>query len=202
MNIQKLIFEFIGTFFLTTAVVATGNPLAIGLTLAACVYIGGHISGAHYNPAVSFGMMLAKKLSFSEMIGYWIVQFIGASIAAAVFYQVTGKLSPVTPTASFLGSFTYEVLGTFLLVSVIFAVTSDHLKGNYVYGFAIGLALASAAFFAGPISGGGFNPAVATGINWMFNTYNETGTSLAPSLYVAAPLVGGLLASLVNSARK
>jgi len=198
MNPNKLFIEFIGAFFLTTAVVATGNPLAIGLTLAACVYMGGHISGGHYNPAVTFAMMIAKKISAQEMLFYWIAQFVGASIAAALYFQVSGKLSPISPAASFMGSFTYELLGTFLFISVIFAVTSDHLKGNHIYGLAIGLALTAVAFVVGPISGGGFNPAVAVGVNWMFNIYNQAGADLNLLLYIAAPLAGGFLASVVR----
>lgn len=195
---RKLVAEFIGTFFLTAAVAGTGNPVAIGLMLASMVYIGGHVSGAHYNPAVSLAVFARKKISATELLQYWIVQVVAASVAAAFVYQITGKLSPVAPTAAFGGAIAIEILCTFVLAIVVLTVaTSSKLSGNFVYGFAIGLTLAGLAFFGGPISGGGFNPAVALGINWMHQIYLDGSVMNNLLLYLFGPLGGGVIAAVV-----
>lgn len=190
--------EFIGTFFLVAAVVSTGNPLAIGMMLASMVYIGGHISGGHYNPAVTLSLLVRKKISFPDTIRYWVVQFLGALFGAATIFQTTGKISMVAPSVPFWSALTLEILGTFVLVSVIHAVAvSSKLSGNHVYGFAIGLALAAAAYVTGPFSGGALNPAVGLGINWIQNIYLGGDGMSHSLLYTVGPLMGGLLGGLV-----
>ncbi len=191
--------EAIGTFFLVLAVCFTGNPLAIGLMLAVMVYIGGHISGGHYNPAVSLAVFFRKGLSSQSLVGYWASQIIGAFLAAMVFYIISHKTFVPMPGVgySFQSALILELLCTFALALVVLTVaTASKLKGNYVYGFAIGLTVTSAAFIAGPISGGAFNPAVALGpiiLDAMLG-----GSGLANLLlYILGPLAGGALAAFV-----
>src|SRR5690606_23712284 len=158
--------ELIGTFFLVLAVGFTGDPLAIGLMLAVAIYTGGHISGAHYNPAVTLGFLARKDLTVSEAFAYIVSQLLGASLAAGVFFLVHGKTFAPAPGAGFgaTPATCIELLGTFLLVLVIFNVArAKELKGNFVYGFAIGLTITAVAYSGGPVSGGAFNPAVALG---------------------------------------
>ena len=78
---KRYVMEFIGTFFLTLVISLTGHPIAIGLILMAMIYAGGHISGGHFNPAVSFAMFLEKTLSLNAMLRYWAAQTLGATLA-------------------------------------------------------------------------------------------------------------------------
>lgn len=194
---KKLVVEFIGTFFLTAAVVATGNPIAIGMMLGSMVYFGGHISGGHYNPAVTLSLLVRKKISFPDSIRYWVVQFLGACCGAATIYQTTGKLGPVAPTVPFLSALTLEILGTFAFISVVHAIAvSSKLAGNHVYGLVIGFALMTCAFLIGPYSGGALNPALALGINYMHQVYMSGNGMGNASLYLIGPLAGGFLAGI------
>ncbi len=174
MDIRKLIVEFVGTFFLVftigMVVIAPGAdtlaPLAIGSVLTVMVFAGGHISGAHYNPAVTFSLFLRKLVNASEMISYWVVQIIAAIIAALI----VGIIKPDMPTEvmnaslDIVPAFLAEFLFTFALVYVIHNVaTAKDNDGNSFYGFAIGFTVVAGAFAVGSISGGVFNPAVFIG---------------------------------------
>ena len=174
MDIRKLVVEFIGTFFLVftigMVVITPGAdalaPLAIGSVLAVMVFAGGHISGAHYNPAVTFSLFLRGLVNVSEMIGYWVVQIVAAVIAALI----VGMMKPDMPAEVMNGSldivpaFLAEFLFTFALVYVIHNVaTAKANDGNSFYGFAIGFTVLVGAFAVGGISGGSFNPAVFIG---------------------------------------
>jgi aquaporin Z len=88
---SKLLVEFVGTFFLVLVVALTGNPLAIGSILMVMVYAGGHISGAHYNPAVTIGLLMSGKVRNGDAIGYILAQLLGAFAAAGVAFWLTGK---------------------------------------------------------------------------------------------------------------
>ena len=174
MDIRKLVVEFIGTFFLVftigMVVITPGAdalaPLAIGSVLAVMVFAGGHISGAHYNPAVTFSLFLRGLVNVSEMIGYWVVQIVAAVIAALI----VGMMKPDMPAEAMNGSLEIvpallaEFLFTFALVYVIHNVaTAKANDGNSFYGFAIGFTVLVGAFAVGGISGGSFNPAVFIG---------------------------------------
>ncbi len=196
---KKLVAEFIGAFFLVVAVSFTGNPIAIGLMLAVMVYVGGHISGAHYNPAVTLAFLLSKKLSPTETLGYWLAQILGTFCAACLCWNVTGKLFVPGPgegvsTSSIL---LIETICTFALVIVVLTVaTAKKLSGNHIYGLAIGLTLAAIASVGGAISGGVFNPAVAIGP--MLHSVIAGAPNFANiGLYLAGPLLGGALARVV-----
>jgi aquaporin Z len=196
---QKLVMESIGTMFLVLAVGLTGNPLAIGLMLMVMVYMGGHVSGAHYNPAVSLAVFLRGKLTSAEMLRYWGAQLLGAFVAAILHWLLKDATFAPAPGAdvALWQALLAEILFTFALASVVLNVaTTKTLAGNWIYGAAIGLTVTAAAFSVGGISGGAFNPAVATGpIVWQGIQGGSGWSDLV--LYWVGPLVGGALAAVV-----
>jgi aquaporin Z len=168
--------ELVGTFFLVFTIGCTvvGNgagplaPLAIGSALMVMVFAGGHISGGHYNPAVTLGVWLRGKCEAKDLVPYMTSQIIGSVLAAlAVKYLKTG--AAVTPmTLSTLPALLAEFLFTFALVFVVLnSATAKGTAGNSFYGLAIGSTVMAGAFAVGNISGGAFNPAVAVGISVM-----------------------------------
>ncbi len=162
--------EFIGTFFLVLTIGCTGlaaapgviAPLAIGSVLMAMIYAGGHISGAHYNPAVTLGVFLRGRCPASDLLPYWGAQLLGAACAALIV-GLALRGAPVTPLlAPKLGAFLAEFLFTFALVYVVLNVaTADATEGNSYFGLAIGFTVLAGAFAVGQVSGAAFNPAVA-----------------------------------------
>jgi aquaporin Z len=174
---RKLIVEAIGTFFLvltialTAVVVRAGAhaPLAIGVILMVMVYAGGHVSGAHYNPAVSLAVRIRRAMSTHELGTYAAAQLVGA-ILAVVFVRV---LVPDAPNIAelepdFVAMAVAEFLFTFALAWVVLNVaTADGTKGNSYFGLAIGLTVTAGAYAVGPISGAAFNPAVVVGLLFM-----------------------------------
>ena len=196
---KEYFMEFIGTLFLVMAIALTGNPLAIGMMLMAMVYIGGHISGAHYNPAVTLAVWIRGKLKSSKIFGYVISQVLGALAAAYIFYILSGKTFLPSPGngISVLHSILVEILFTFILCSVILVVaTSKKLDGNHVYGLAIGFALAAGAYAGGNISGGVYNPAVALGpmiLKLFVEGYNFSNLII----YIIGPFAGAIFAAWV-----
>jgi aquaporin Z len=170
---KKLIVELIGTFFLVftvgQCVVGTGAgvmaPVAIGASLMIMVYAGGHVSGGHYNPAVSLSVSLRGKLPVTHLIAYVIVQLIGAALAAsATLYLKAGQTAApaiVHPCPAILAEFLFTFALTFMVLNV---ATVDSVAGNSYYGLAIGSTVMVGAYAVGSISGGAFNPAVALGI--------------------------------------
>ena len=167
---QKLAVEFIGTFFLVltigTSVLngASTPPLAIGSVLAVLVYAGGHISGAHYNPAVTLSLVVSGAATAYDLIPYWIAQTSGAVVAAVIAQVISGKSgnAELLGASQLVPAFLAEFLFTFLLAYVVHNVATLK-KCNEFYGFAIGFTVLSGAFAVGSISGGAFNPAVAIG---------------------------------------
>jgi len=200
MKNTKLLTEFLGTFFLVTVVSFTGNPLAIGGVLLVLVYSGGHISGAHYNPAVTLAMYLRKKISQTDALYYVAVQMLGAIAAAALYlftHQVFFIPQPSAQTTLPI-AFVLELIFTFLLVRTILSVAADsRVKGNQYFGLAIGAALFVGATAAGPLSGGAFNPAV--GVGPLLLDINHLSNHLPLIvLYIAGPLAGGALAAIIE----
>lgn len=200
---QKLLTEGIGTFFLLTVVAFTGNPLAIGIALMVLVYSGGHISGAHFNPAVTFAFYLRNALTRQEALLYAGAQFVGA-LAAMILFSATHEIPfIVEPTGiSWLGALLIEVVFTFLLVRTILLVAADNrVKGNQYFGLAIGGALMVGAFAGGPLSGGAFNPAV--GVAPILVDVVSWGRHLPlVVLYILGPLLGAWLAYKLEASLK
>jgi aquaporin Z len=174
---KKYITEFIGTFFLVFVIgmaVLGGKgdfaPLAIGSTLMVMIYAGGHISGAHYNPAVTLAVLIRGKISVAEAIIYMIMQIIGACVASLiVMYLMNDKIAEqAVEMANNSKGLLAEFLGTFALAYVVLNVaTAKGTSGNSFYGLAIGFTVLAMAYALGVMSGGAFNPAVAIGISIM-----------------------------------
>jgi len=171
---RKYLTEFVGTFFLVFTVCCTVlakvsvAPLAIGSALMVMVFAGGHISGAHYNPAVSLAVFLRGKLPASQLLPYWVAQLAAALIAAAMARYVINPSNVQALSVSGRGvvaAFLAEFLFTFALAYVVLnvATSRDH-PNNSFYGLAIGFTVLAGAFAVGGVSGGAFNPAVAFGI--------------------------------------
>jgi aquaporin Z len=198
---KKYLVEFIGTFFLVLTVgmtvISPGAgalaPLAIGSALMIMVYAGGHVSGGHYNPAVTLAVWLRGRCSSCDVLPYWISQIIGALAAGSLTLYLKGHPA-VTPAEVNIGpAFIAELVGTFALAYVVLNVaTAKSTAGNSNYGLAIGFTVMVMAFALGGVSGGAFNPAVATGITFM---HIEKSANLW--LYLLGDLAGGALAALV-----
>ncbi len=194
--------EFIGTFFLVFTVGCTvlGKvavaPLAIGAVLMVMIYAGGHISGGHYNPAVTLAVLVRGRIAPSDAVGYWLSQLAGGLLGAgAALYLVNpGKVAALSPSGRGLGAaLLAEALFTFALGYVVLnvATSKDH-PDNGFYGLAIGFTVAAGAFAVGAISGGAFNPAVALGAATMgLFAWSKIW------IWLLADLVGGLLAGAV-----
>src|SRR5438445_5209006 len=173
---NKYITEFIGTFFLVLTVgcsVIIGGagviaPLAIGSALMVMIYAGGHISGGHYNPAVTLGVWVRGRCATRDVVPYWICQLIGAALAAAAVGCLKGGAEPKPMTLSAGPALLAEFLFTFALVYVVLnSATAKGTAGNSFYGLAIGFTVMTGAFAVGTISLAAFNPAVAVGISFM-----------------------------------
>jgi aquaporin Z len=202
---KALITEFIGTFFLVLTIglsIASGTavaPLAIGSALMVMVFMGGHVSGAHYNPAVSLAVFLRGKFPGRDLLSYWGAQILGALAAAGCVYYLAGRALEVAPaTSATVGqALLAEFLYTFALASVVLNVaTAKGTAGNSFYGLAIGFTVMVGAFSVGGISGGAFNPAV--GIGPIVMAAIVTGGSFQHLwLYIVGPLAGGAAAAFV-----
>lgn len=196
----KILTEFIGTFFLVLVIglaVAGGSPsapFAIGGALIALVYMGGHISGAQYNPAVSIAVYLRGGINGVILLQYLAAQFSAAIAAGFLSKLITGKALTIAPGAgvSDLTALGVEALFTFALASVILnvATSKDH-PNNHFYGLAIGLTVLAGAIAAGPISGAAFNPAVTLGHNIVSRDLSGLG------IYFAGQFAGAATAAWI-----
>jgi len=209
--LKKCTAEFIGTFVLvlfacgTAAVVGcsaangTGyllTALAFGLVIVAMAYSIGNVSGCHINPAVSIAMLVSKKMSVKDFIGYLIAQFAGAVVGAAVLMAFVGKDSGLGANALYEGniglSLLIEVILTFVFVIAILGVTSKK-ENSAVSGIVIGLTLTLVHILGISFTGTSVNPARSFGPALFVG-----GDALANVwVFLLAPLVGGVLAALV-----
>ena len=199
---DRYVTELIGTFFLVFTigmVVIAGiasAPLAIGSMLMVMVYMGGHVSGAHYNPAVTIAAWLRGALPKGDVLPYIAAQVFGAWLAASAVNLITGSTFAPAPGADYgLGAVMLaEILVTFALVLVILHVaTAPDTKGNSYFGLAIGFTVAAGAFAVGGVSGGAFNPAVGIG-PILVDTLMGSGSIGNLWIYIVAPVLGGLAA--------
>jgi aquaporin Z len=202
---SRYLMEFIGTFFLVLTVGMTvlepGGagplaPLAIGSVLMVMVYAGGHISGGHYNPAVTLAAVGRGATTLQVAAGYWVVQLAAGAVAALVVGYLKGGPA-VAPTTFAAGpALVAEFLFTFALCMVVLhTATAKATEGNSYFGLAIGFTVMVGAYAVGPVSGGAFNPAVAVGISVM-------GVTLwgAIWIYLVANLLGGAVAAIAYRA--
>jgi len=196
---KKYLVEFIGTFFLVLTVGMTviepgvaGElaPLAIGSALMIMVYAGGHVSGGHYNPAVTVAVWLRGRCSKADVPGYLGSQFAAGIVAALVVLGLKGDPTVTPKDITIFPALIAELIGTFALAYVVLNVaTAKDTSGNSYYGLAIGFTVTTMAFALGGISGGAFNPAVAVGITvmhlakvsnlWLYLTANLAAGALA-----------------------
>ena len=199
---NKYIIEFLGTLFLVLIIGLSQNPIAIGLGLAVLVYMGAHISGAHYNPAVSLSMLINKQIQLKEFSFYVASQLLG-SVVATYFVLLLGNddFNVVSNTSDISSFFLAEILFTFLLVFVILNVAlNKNLKGNQFYGLAIGLTVTAGAFSVGDISGAVFNPAVSFGPSFFsFIDPQVVGNDISSSDFFLYYLISGIIGSVVAS---
>jgi aquaporin Z len=201
---KKYLTEFIGTFFLVLTAcfaVARGGdaPLAIGAALMVMVYMGGPISGGHFNPAVSIAAFLSRKLAGAELVPYLVAQFAGAAAAGAIGFWVLGTaLTPApAPTATGMQALTVEFLFTFALCLVVLnTATSKRSAGNSYFGLAIGFTVMAGVYSAGPVSGGALNPAASVGLI-LVSAIAAKGSLANAWLYIVGPCLGAVAASRV-----
>jgi aquaporin Z len=199
MPVNKYLTELIGTFFLVLtigcSVIGGGThvvpPLAIGGVLMVMIFAGAHVSGAHYNPAVTLAVWMRGRCATTDVAPYWVAQVVGGLLAAfAVKFLVgTGESPLVTrPGPGLLGEFLF----TFALAYVVLNVaTAKGTSGNMFYGLAIGGTVMAGAFSLSTVSGGAFNPAVAIGASTM--------GLLAPStiwIHIIGELAGAAVAAV------
>ena len=140
--------KFIGTMFLVLAIVFSNSPLAIGLMLMAMVYMGGNISGGHYNPAVTLAVFIRGKIEGKFVAGYMISQVLGAFTAALIFYLINSHSFYPAPAEGVVlwKTILLELIFTFALCSVVLATaTNEKISGNYIYCRAIGLTVTASA---------------------------------------------------------
>lgn len=193
---KKFTVEFIGTFFLVSGAIF-GGAIGASLALMVMIYAGGHISGAHYNPAVTTAMFMRRKVTAAELPGYYIAQLLGGAFAAILIYYVFEREGQNFVCDGFpagvLKTGLAELIGTFALAYVVLNVaTAKGTAGNSFYGLAIAGTVLAMAYAFGRFSGGVFNPAVGLGLSvhksmcwenlWMF---------------FIAPIAGGILAAFV-----
>jgi aquaporin Z len=197
--------EVVGTFFLVLTIgltVLAGTPLAplaIGAVLAVMVYMGGHVSGAHYNPAVTLAVWMRGKLPGREVLPYVVAQLAGAVLAALAVNAITGRTFAPAPGAgvSAARALLVEALYTFALALVVLNVaTSRQTEGNSFFGLAIGATVLAAAFAGGGLSGGAFNPAVGVGPA-LVDAALRGGTLRHLWLYLVGPFAGAAAAALL-----
>lgn len=198
---NKYLTEFVGTFFLVFTVGMTviepgaGSwaPLTIGSVLMVMVFAGGHISGAHYNPAVTLAVLLRGKTTVADAVTYMVVQGLAAVVAALLVARLKGDAAITPIQHDVTNSLLVEFLFTFALCYVVLNVaTARATTGNSYFGLAIGFTVLVGAYAVGSMSGGAFNPAVATGITLL-------GLSSWSSywIYLVANFLGGAIAALV-----
>jgi aquaporin Z len=220
---RKLVAEFIGTFWLVlggcgSAVLAAALPdigigyagvaLAFGLTVLTGAYAFGHISGAHFNPAVTFGIYTAGRMPFSEVIPYWVAQVAGGIVAGAVLYSIASGNAGFDASAGFASNgyaehspqgytmeaaLICEIVMTFMFLLVILGSTSPRAPVGFAP-LAIGLALTLIHLISIPVTNTSVNPARSTGV-----AIFQGGWAISQLwLFWVAPLIGGGVAGLVN----
>ena len=198
---NKYLTEFIGTFFLVLTIGCTVipgapgviPPLAIGAALMVMIFAGGHVSGAHYNPAVTLAVWIRGRCETKDVLPYWVAQVAAGVVAAVVAVWLVGKSGTPMEIKNVPAALVAEFLFTFALAYVVLNVaTAKGTSGNSFYGLAIGLTVMAGAFSVGPIGGGAFNPAVAVGAAIMkLVSFSQIW------IHLAADLAGGLAAGLV-----
>jgi MIP family channel proteins len=203
---RPLVAEAVGTFALVFAGAGAivvdarthtlghvGVAITFGLVIMAMIYAVGHVSGAHFNPAVTFAFALTRHFPWPRAAAYWAAQLAGALLAALLIRSSLGTdahLGATLPSGSQAQSFVWELVLTFFLMFVIMAVATDTRAVGEAAAIAIGGTVGLDAMFGGPISGASMNPARSLGPALV------GGDLHALWLYIAAPLIGAGLGAL------
>ncbi len=203
---RRLAAEFIGTFTLVFAGCGAimvdakthqlghiGVAITFGLVIMAMIYATGHISGAHFNPAVTFSFAVSRHFPWPRAFVYWGAQILGALTAAAILRGSLGNIAHVgatLPSGSQAQSFLWELVLSFFLMFVIMAVATDTRAVGEAAAIAVGGTVGLDAMFGGPISGASMNPARSIGPAVV------SGDLHALWLYILAPVAGATLAAL------
>lgn len=225
---NKMIAEMIGTFWLVFAGCGTalfgnvgflGAALAFGLTVLTMAYAIGHVSGAHLNPAVSLGVFVNGRMTAREMLGYWVSQFVGASLAAAILYTIGSSIEGWQPgvfaangyganfanaagenymCASAVGAFITEAVLTFIFLLVILGATDSRAHNKFA-GIAIGLCLVLIHLISIPLTNTSVNPARSFS-QCLFSSVDGWSAWGDLWLFIVAPMVGAALAGLAYNA--
>lgn len=194
---NKYITELIGTMFLVMGA-ALGGAIGASLALMVMIYAGGHISGGHYNPAVTLSVWMRGKIEMKDAVMYWVFQLAGGVIAALLVvyvFAVEGSANCMIPADGATRGIMAELLGTFALAYVVLNVaTAKGTNGNSFYGLAIGGTVLAMATALGSFSGGAFNPAVAIGL-----CIQKTFCWDQVWMYFVGALGGGALAAIIFS---
>ncbi len=204
--LRSLVAEAIGTFALvfagagaimvdaeTHALGHLGVAISFGLVIMVMIYAVGHVSGAHFNPAVSFAFALTRHFPWRHAAGYWGAQLTGAVLAAAVLRGSLGNVAHIgatLPAGSQGQAFLWEIVLTFFLMFVIMAVATDTRAVGEAAAIAIGGTVGLDAMFGGPVSGASMNPARSVGPALVGGDLHGLW------LYLAAPLLGAALGAL------
>jgi MIP family channel proteins len=210
---RRTFVELLGTFalvFIVCGTIMSLGPqadagtlevaLATGLTIAVMVSAVGHISGGHFNPAITFGFILTRRMSALLGVAYWVAQLLGAVLAALLLRWIFPAANrdaanlgaPSVHTIDIGAALVVEALITFFLVWVVFAMTTDKRNAyTAVTGFAIGFVIVFGMLFAYTLTGGSFNPARAFGPELISNSWSDAW------IYYVGPLAGGAIAALL-----
>lgn len=193
---KKTLMELLGTFFFVLTIVITGNPFAIAAMLMAWVYIGGYVSGAHYNPAVTLAVALRSRSTSHHIAWFMAAQILGGFLAFAAAGFLGSEIIIPAPAVPCLQAFVIEALLAFVLAFVVLVVaTSEKFKASHVFGFAIGFTIPALAALGATTSGGLFNPAIALGANLFGLTQGMPIVWEHLGMYVGGALAGGALAA-------
>jgi MIP family channel proteins len=204
--LRALLAELIGTFALvfagcgaimvdtkTDALGHVGVAISFGLVIMVMIYAVGHISGAHFNPAVTLGFALTRHFPLPHVVLYWAAQLAGATAAALILRGSLGNVAhtgATLPTGSDGQAFLWEAVLTFFLMFVIMAVATDTRAVGEAAAIAIGGTVGLDAMFGGPITGASMNPARSLGPAIASGDYTSTW------VYLTAPLLGAAVAAV------
>ncbi|KAG5496299.1 hypothetical protein JKF63_02600 [Porcisia hertigi] len=209
--------EVVGTFawVLTMALVSVRNgsifsvsndtnmtPLAMGFMLTSMIFTFGYISGAHLNPAVSIAVFLVREMKLAQCCAYILCQLAASLAAGVVAMLIQGDQNVHVPSVSnsYISSGVFsELIFTFAICIVVLNVAYSRQSGSFFYGFAAGMTMAAGSASVGHISGGAFNPAVATGLQLSVCLAGSCDELMSVWIYWLAPLVGAALAAILFS---
>ena len=189
--------ELVGTFFIVFVAASSGSPIGIAVTYAIFSYVGSHVSGGQYNPALTFGLFTIGKLRGVKALSFIIAQLLGGALALVAFTYLGGKDFIIKPSdsATLMQAGLAEMMFTFLFVTtVLFTMISKKSAGNSYFGLVAGFTLLIGSLTVGPLSGGAFNPVlgVSSQIYRMIMGHGLVIENVI--LYTIAPVLGALLA--------